>query len=59
MMVNDPRLTATSPAHRRKRHLAVYQRALRNAGTPAERAAVSERYRVLFSTTDSAVTLAS
>lgn len=59
MMHNDPRLTATNPAQRRRRHLAVYQRALRSAATPEERAAVAARYRVLFTGSADAVTLAS
>ncbi len=59
MMHNDPRLTATTPAHRRRRHLSVYQRALRSAGTPEERAAVADRYRVLFASSADAVTVAS
>ena len=59
MMHADPRLTATTPAHRRRRHLNVYQRALRSAATPEERAAVADRYRVLFAASDRAVTVAS
>jgi len=53
-----------SSAQRRRRHLAVYHRALRAASTPAERAAVSARYRRVLNgditlVTPSAVTLAS
>gem|GEM_PF-1965321 len=43
--------TATTAAHRRRRHLAVYHRALRSAQTPEQRAAVASRYRQLFTTT--------
>ena len=40
--------TATNAEQRRRRHLAVYHRALRSAKTPQQRAAVSARYRKLF-----------
>lgn len=42
--------TATTAAHRRRRHLSVYHRALRSAETPEQRAAVASRYRQLFTT---------
>jgi len=45
----DPRLVSTTAAQRRRRHLAVYHRALRSAETPEQRAAVAARYRRLFS----------
>lgn len=47
-MHNDSRLVSTSAAHRRRRHLSVYHRALRSAETPEQRAAVAARYRQLF-----------
>ena len=40
---------STPDAQRRRRHLAVYHRALRAAHTPEQRAAVAARYRQLFS----------
>lgn len=40
-----PTSFTTTAAQRRRRHLSVYHRALRAATTPAERAAVSARYR--------------
>lgn len=43
-------LAPTSAAHRRRRHLSVYHRALRSAKTPQQRAAVAARYRKLFAT---------
>lgn len=42
------RPTVTSAEQRRRRHLAVYHRALRSAKTPQQRAAVAARYRKLF-----------
>lgn len=39
---------ATNAEQRRRRHLAVYHRALRSAKTPQQRAAVAARYRKLF-----------
>ncbi len=42
------RPTPTTAAHRRRRHLSVYHRALRTAKTPQQRAAVAARYRKLF-----------
>lgn len=42
------RLEPTTAAHRRRRHLSVYHRALRSAKTPEQRAAVAARYRKLF-----------
>ncbi|MDW3176304.1 MAG: hypothetical protein R8J94_02840 [Acidimicrobiia bacterium] len=45
------RLENTSAAHRRRRHLSVYHRALRSAETPEQRAAVAARYRQLFTVT--------
>ena len=47
MQTND-RLAPTTAAHRRRRHLSVYHRALRSAETPQQRAAVAARYRKLF-----------
>jgi hypothetical protein len=44
-------LESTSAAHRRRRHLSVYHRALRTADTPEQRAAVAARYRQLFAVT--------
>ncbi len=40
--------SSVSAAQRRRRHLAVYHRALRGARTPEQRAAVAARYRQLF-----------
>ncbi|NNC79733.1 MAG: hypothetical protein HKN94_06215 [Acidimicrobiales bacterium] len=60
-----PTSFTTTAAQRRRRHLAVYHRALRAASTPDERAAVSARYRRVLTGTDarpapaSVVTLAS
>jgi hypothetical protein len=47
-MNTDSHLATTSAAHRRRRHLSVYHRALRSADTPEARAAVAARYRQLF-----------
>ena len=41
-------MAPTTAAHRRRRHLSVYHRALRSAKTPEQRAVVAERYRKLF-----------
>ncbi len=49
----DARLAPTTAAHRRRRHLSVYHRALRSANTPEQRAAVAARYRKLFAATGS------
>ena len=51
MHTTSDRLAPTTAAHRRRRHLSVYQRALRTAKTPEQRAAVAARYRKLFATT--------
>ena len=40
--------TTTTAEQRRRRHLAVYHRALRAAKSPQQRAAVAARYRKLF-----------
>ena len=40
--------SSVTAAQRRRRHLAVYHRALRGARTPEQRAAVAARYRQLF-----------
>ena len=47
----DRTIVRLSTQQRRRRHLAVYHRALRAAETPAQRAAVAERYRRLFTVT--------
>lgn len=39
---------AANAEKRRRRHLAVYHRALRSAKTPQQRSAVAARYRKLF-----------
>ena len=46
-----PSFRQPSIADRRRRHLAVYHRALRAADTPEQRAAVAARYRQLFTVT--------
>jgi len=52
MHVTHPSLRKpTIAADRRRRHLAVYHRALRAADTPEQRAAVAARYRRLFTVT--------
>ena len=48
---NHPSFRQPSGADRRRRHLAVYHRALRAADTPEQRAAVTARYRQLFTVT--------
>ena len=48
MLTTSDRLAPTTAAHRRRRHLSVYHRALRGAKTPEQRAAVAARYRKLF-----------
>jgi len=50
-MHTTTRLENTTAAHRRRRHLSVYHRALRSAETPEQRAAVAARYRQLFAVT--------
>ncbi len=49
--INHPSLRQPAIADRRRRHLAVYHRALRAADTPEQRAAVAARYRRLFTVT--------
>ncbi len=52
MHVNThPSFRQPNIADRRRRHLAVYHRALRAADTPEQRAAVTARYRQLFTVT--------
>ena len=46
--MNHPSFRQPTGSDRRRRHLAVYHRALRAANTPEERAAVATRYRRLF-----------
>ena len=48
---NHPSLRQPTIGDRRRRHLAVYHRALRGADTPEQRAAVAARYRHLFAVT--------
>ena len=52
------RLAPTTEAHRRRRHLSVYHRALRSAKTPEQRAAVAARYRTLFAAAGTAESVA-